>query len=511
MGQLNKSNSHESKSTGDRLRQPREDDGETATERRQPLSSVTRRGAVKIAGLGLVGAGTAGTATADDRLLEGDTEGLSAADEDPVKWAFEVDNDFVESSPTVVDDVVYFGDGALGENVGTVYAISLDTEELLWSADEPAQLRSDPQVVDGELYIADTDGVVHAYDAESGDHRWDFQTDETIWSSPTRAQDTVYIGSDDGYLYALDVEDGSQRWRYEVGYPINTSPTIVDDIVYFADNPGETNVEGWVHAVDAETGDGMWTFEEADLWINSSPTVADGAVFVGSDDGTLYALDAADGTLEWAFTEPDAHVIGSPTYHEGVVYVGTDDTAFGASDEPTPAVLYAVDADEGEKQWEFSVEIPDDPDDEIWRFHSSPTVVDETVFIGNMNGTVYGLPTERPLAKYANDGDVVERDGLQNALADWRVDALDVNTLRELIEYWRSGEAVYEPWSYETGEAVWGSPTVVDGTLYVGNDDGKLYALDAGVTGSSEGSRVLLGTLGHTDAWAEDAIGEDAP
>lgn len=36
-----------------------------------------------------------------------------------------------------------------------------------------------------------------------------------------------------------------------------------------------------------------------------------------------------------------------------------------------------------------------------------------------------------------------------------------------------------EGWSYETGDAVWSSPVIADGTVYVGSYDGHLYALSA--------------------------------
>ena len=59
-----------------------------------------------------------------------------------------------------------------------------------------------------------------------------------------------------------------------------------------------------------------------------------------------------------------------------------------------------------------------------------------------------------------------------------------------------SGE---ERWPFETGARVNSSPTVVDGVVYFGSDDSSVYAVEAGVEESSEGSRVLLGTLGHHD------------
>jgi hypothetical protein len=54
-----------------------------------------------------------------------------------------------------------------------------------------------------------------------------------------------------------------------------------------------------------------------------------------------------------------------------------------------------------------------------------------------------------------------------------------------------------QQWAFETGSSVDSSPTVVDGTVFVGSSDNNLYALDAGVSWPSGGSRVMLGTLGH--------------
>ena len=103
----------------------------------------------------------------------------------------------------------------------------------------------------------------------------------------------------------------------------------------------------------------------------------------------------------------------------------------------------------GDVVWEF--ETGDDVD-------SSPTVADGTVFVGSADNNVYALDA---------------RDGT-------------------------------ERWTYETGSGVRSSPTVVNGTVFVGSgpvESGAVYALDAGVEGLSEGSRVMLGTLGHHGDW----------
>lgn len=108
--------------------------------------------------------------------------------------------------------------------------------------------------------------------------------------------------------------------------------------------------------------------------------------------------------------------------------------------------VYALDTQTGKQKWVF---------DTGSRVASSPTGVGETVFVGSDDSNIYALDA-------------------------------------------RTGQ---EKWRYETDGVVRSSPTVVNGTLFVGSYDGRVYALHAGVEGSSEGSRVALGTLGHHHEW----------
>ena len=74
------------------------------------------------------------------------------------------------------------------------------------------------------------------------------------------------------------------------------------------------------------------------MW--SSPAVANGVVYVGSNDGKFYALNAATGTLVWSY-KSGHWFFSSPAVVNGVVYTGCDDGnvyAFGPSGAPTPTV-----------------------------------------------------------------------------------------------------------------------------------------------------------------------------
>ena len=71
-------------------------------------------------------------------------------------------------------------------------------------------------------------------------------------------------------------------------------------------------------SANAETtsgGEQIWAFQTDDSVV-SSPTVVDGTVFVGSDDGNVYALDAGEGSERWSF-EPDDSAGSSPTVEIG--------------------------------------------------------------------------------------------------------------------------------------------------------------------------------------------------
>jgi len=396
---------------------------------RRTSSGVDRRTVLQgIGGITVLGA-VAGTGKAAN------------AQQAAVEWSFEAAG-FVESSPTIVDGVIYFGD-----EEGIVYAVDIDDQETIWSFQTGGQIRSDAQVVDGSVYIGSVDQSVYAIDAETGTQEWRFPTDSHVNAAPTRVGDTVYVGSEDNNVYAIDAETGTENWHYTTGDLVTNAPTVVDGTVYIGSRD-ET-----VYALDADDGSLEWQHNTG-LWINSEVTVHDGVAYVGGDDSTLYAFDADDGNVQWEFSEPVAHLISATTYHDGVVYVASDGETYGRADNPTDAVLYAVDAETGQKEWEFAVPVPNDTSED-WHFHAAPTVADGVVYISNTNGTIYGLDAT-------------------------------------------AGEEV---WRFETGDAVWSSPTVVDGTVYVGSDDHSLYALEAVGDGSSADTRVQLGTLGHHDEW----------
>ena len=114
---------------------------------------------------------------------------------------------------------------------------------------------------------------------------WTYDVGDLIDSSAAIVNGVVYVGGGNGDLIALDLASGKLRWKYTTGNLIGeSSPAVRHRAVYIGD------LGGIVHAVNIADGKPLWTYRTASE-IKSSPVVADGAVLVGSYDGSLYAFE----------------------------------------------------------------------------------------------------------------------------------------------------------------------------------------------------------------------------
>jgi len=350
--------------------------------------------------------------------------------------------------------------GSLGGKAVTPAAADLGTQQ--WAFETGNDVWSSPTVVDGTVFVGSSDNNLYAVDTETGTQQWVFETSDSV-SSPTVVDGAVFVGSGDD-LYAVDAETGEQEWAFETGDSVS-SPTVVDGTVFIG------SMDNNLYAVDAETGTQQWAFETGS-WVGSSPTVVDGTIF-GISEGNLFAVDAETGEYEWTFQTDIWISTSSPTVADGTVF-------FGSFDDN----LYAVDAETGDEEWAF----------ETGDAVRSPTVMDETVFVGS-GDNLYAVDAR------TGDGEWAFQTGNTVHSSPTVVDGTVFVGGDDTNLYAVDAETGNEEWGFETNDTVQSSPTVVDGTVFVGSSDNNLYAVEAGVSGSSEGSRAMLGTLGHHNEW----------
>ena len=164
--------------------------------------------------------------------------------------------------------------------------------------------------------------------------------------------------------------NGLLKWNFTTGSVVESSPTVANGVVYVGSNDGN------LYALNANNGTKVWNYTTGG-YIFSSPAVANGVVYVGSNDTNLYALNANNGTKVWNYTTKNA-VGSSPAVANGVVYVGSD----GGN-------LYALNANNGTKIWNYTTKnIVGSPPAVVT---SSPAVANGVVYMGSEDNNVYAI------------------------------------------------------------------------------------------------------------------------
>jgi outer membrane protein assembly factor BamB len=277
---------------------------------------------------------------------------------------------------------------------------------------------------------AQAQSTISAIDATTGKLRWHTTVNGQTQSFPRLAQNVVYIGASDGYVSALNASDGKLRWRSRLIVGISPLIERVDNGVVYVVLPTDSSAPyngGSVLALNASNGSLKWRSSVQGIVEGVTPD----ALYVASGQ-TFYALNPASGKILWQFnTEIPielAEVINGQVY----VFAATlaDPTSSNAS---LSGVVYTLNPSTGSLTWRYP----------------APNVQEPINFAGIHNGVLYLTDSDKPgvstpdelLALITSDGSL-----------KWRYQQSRLNN---------NGFDV----------------PVQNGTVYVGGDDGSLYAL----------------------------------
>lgn len=151
-----------------------------------------------------------------------------------------------------------------------------------------------PLIADGVVYVGDGLGVFHAVDAGKGEARWRFATAARIRHGAAISGTDVVFGSGDQRVYALAREDGREHWRFDTGAPVDTTPVLHEDRLLVG-NRGRG-----LYALDAADGKEIWRLGFWGSWVESTPVVHEGLIYIGSSDlRRISAIEPASGKVRW--------------------------------------------------------------------------------------------------------------------------------------------------------------------------------------------------------------------
>jgi len=166
--------------------------------------------------------------------------------------------------------------------------------------DEVMRLGLAPVRDGGTVYLAGHDGDVTAVDAETGRSAWRTDVKLRLSAGPGVGEGLVVVGSPEGDVVALDATDGSERWRVRLLGEILARPAVGRSSVLVH------TVDGRIHALRAADGSSAWVYEQQVPRLSlrgTAPPVIDGdAALCAFDNGKVAALGIADGELLWSAT-----------------------------------------------------------------------------------------------------------------------------------------------------------------------------------------------------------------
>ena len=175
---------------------------------------------------------------------------------------------------------------------------------------------------------------------------------------------TRFQGSDSGGIHRGNVTDLEVKWAF--AYPnaiqARSQPAFGGGAIYFGSQ------DGTVRALDAKTGCLRWSFKAGGEVRNalvlspwdSGQLEAPPTLYFGDIVGRVYAVDARDGTLRWdnkVSEHPDATLTGAAALHDGVLFVPVSSLEVVAAMSPDYAcctfrgAVVALNAATGEEIW----------------------------------------------------------------------------------------------------------------------------------------------------------------
>jgi len=168
-------------------------------------------------------------------------------------------------------------------------------------------------------FIAGCDEQFRGIRISDGKEAFSVSSEAYTGASPAIRGDSAFYGTFNNEVLMVNLTGQQIGWRYQHPqrkFPFYSSAAVTSDRVVIGGR------DKLVHGLDL-TGKGVWTFMTK-ARVESSPAIADGRVFVGSNDGKFYVLNLSTGAKLWEFTA-GASLSASPAIAKGRIVIGSQD------------------------------------------------------------------------------------------------------------------------------------------------------------------------------------------
>lgn len=221
-----------------------------------------------------------------------------------------------QGSPTIVDGIIYVG------SFWGMHAINVENGKEIWGFQEnncgKVPFFSRPEVKDQVVFGGSTNGSFYALDAKTGKEKWHFKTGGSITSSAKIVNGVVFFGCQDNYFYALDAQTGSLKWRFLADGPIFSSPSVESGSIYFS---GKNKLYSLRLSDGAINVNYSVALNSGGLNGAASPVIANGVIYITDKNGILRAINAYTGENIWSSNSSFYYSIPIILGNDGKVFV----------------------------------------------------------------------------------------------------------------------------------------------------------------------------------------------
>ncbi len=396
--------------------------------------------------------------------------------------AVQADKDVASNKPTLPPMMVNMSWPQTGYDASHAqpYAEMSPHPKQLWQtsigdgSDSDFKLLAHPVADRTTIYTMDAQGLVRAIDAKSGDVKWEYDTtpkhsDEKAISGGLAVDgNTVFATTGFGDVVALDTAKGGVKWRKSLLKPLRAAPTVADNRVYVLSIDNELNV------LDAVNGNILWhqvgVAESATLMGASSPAIDGDTAIVAYNSGEIFGLRVQNGRTSWSYSLASPAAVGAlpaiadirglPVIDRGRIY------AISHSGR-----IAAVEQRNGERVWESDIGGID-----------TPIVAGDAVFVYGGESQLMALARDSGrvlwIVTLPKQVDLKDKDSDR---ITWTGPLLAgerlwmVNSQGKLASFSPADGAKID--SFDLDSPLYLSPIIVDHTMYVLTDEGKLIAL----------------------------------
>lgn len=221
------------------------------------------------------------------------------------------------------------------------------------------RLAAPPIVANGRVYTIDSLGAVRAFNGRTGALIWASQTpdikgsEEALYGGGIAYDSGRIIATNGlGYVSALSEQNGGILWKVRPGGPLRGAPTVANGAIYVVSEDNQ------IYSLKEDDGSTNWSeaasLEIAGLFGAASPAVGRGTVVAGFSSGELNGYRYENGRQVWqdqlmrtsirTSVSSLSDIDADPVIDSGQVF------AIGAGGR-----MVALDLVSGQRMWELNI------------------------------------------------------------------------------------------------------------------------------------------------------------